>query len=172
MNKNIVLTGFMGSGKTTVGKIAAEKLNMIFIDVDAYIENEQQKKISDIFEQFGEEYFRNLETDMVKKVALEQNAVIATGGGVVLRKENLDYLRQNGVIVYLYSNEEAIMRNTSHNTDRPLLKGPDAKARIAELLKKRAAFYSNHDFKIDVSMLTVEQAVEAVLNIYGQIQAK
>ena len=101
---NIVLTGFMSSGKTVVGKRLSGLLNMGFIDTDAEIEKNAQMKISDIFERFGEDYFRNLETDTISRVAKLDLMVISTGGGAVMREENISALSRNGVLVNLETN--------------------------------------------------------------------
>ncbi|MGE4282249.1 MAG: shikimate kinase [Clostridia bacterium] len=171
MKKNIILTGFMGSGKTTVGKLAAERLNLCFVDIDAMIEQQHGMNISDIFAQKGERYFREIESKAVEKISLEQNAIISTGGGVVLKEENIFCLRRNGIIVYLKADVDTIMRNTSQNSNRPLLKDTNPKVRIQQLLEQREAYYKHNDYEIDVSSLTIEQVVSAVLNIYHKEQA-
>lgn len=162
---NIVLTGFMASGKTAVGKKLAEKLNRRYLDVDEIIEKDTKLTIAKIFEKFGETVFRDLETKAIKCVAMLDNYVIATGGGAVLRPENVAELRRNGRIVYLAANPEAILRRIGDARTRPLLaKEPDKLTKIKELLAKREPFYRNCDMNIDTSGLSVEQVVGKILS--------
>ena len=98
-DKNIILTGFMGSGKTAVGRILAEKLNVEFVDMDDLIEREQKMSISEIFSRFGEKRFRKLEKEVAGRVSQGKNQVIATGGGVVLSSENMANLKMDGIII-------------------------------------------------------------------------
>ncbi|MBZ4644726.1 MAG: shikimate kinase [Petroclostridium sp.] len=172
MKQNIVLTGFMGTGKSTVGKHVAGELDMGFIDTDHIIEHEQGMTISEIFSQKGEAYFRELESKVVEKVAQQENMVIATGGGVVLRSENMQNLRKNGIIIRLKADVETILRNTSQNSNRPLLQHGDLRSRIEAILNQREAYYSNNDYEIDVSLLTVEQVVSMIMNIYRKEMEK
>jgi shikimate kinase len=164
-NKNIVLIGFMGTGKTVVGRAIANKINTEFVDVDLLIEKEAGMNISDIFSRKGEEYFRDIEGKVIKKVSYMKNVVIATGGGAVLRKENIDNLRDNGVIVLLRADVDTILNNISHNLNRPLLQSNDVKKTITQMLKKREEYYKNNDFEVDVSAKSVEQVAVDVLNV-------
>jgi len=169
MRNNIVLTGFMGTGKTTVGKKVAEKLNMKFIDTDSVIEREEGMSISDIFSQKGEKEFRKIESRIVKKVSQNTNCVIATGGGVVLNKTNMDCLRKNGIIIYFESDVESIFRNVNGSRNRPLLQSDDLRIHIYNMLEKRKNYYMNHDYKINVGNLTVEEVVNKVIDIYKNL---
>lgn len=169
MKSNIVLTGFMGTGKTTIGKQLARELNKEFTDTDEMIEQQTGLAISEIFATKGENYFRELESQVVQQVAKKTNMVIATGGGVVLKKENMDALRENGIIIHLKSNVDAIIRNTSKTRTRPLLNHINTEARIIEMLKQREVYYQNHDYEIDVSLLTIRQATDKIIHrITGQ----
>ncbi len=163
--KNIVLIGFMGTGKTVVGRTISSKLNNKFLDVDVLIEEESGMTISDIFSQKGEEYFRDIESRIIKKISLMSNVVIATGGGAVLRKENIDNLRKNGLIVLLKADVSTILKNVSYNSNRPLLQLGDAKTKVIEMLKKRKEYYNNNDFEFDISDKSIEQVAEDVLNV-------
>ncbi len=107
---NVVITGFMCSGKTSVGKKLAEKLNFDFLDTDDLIENKVGMRITEIFEKYGEPYFRELETQIIKEVSEKDKLVISTGGGVVLREENVNNLRKNGVIINLVANLRLFMK--------------------------------------------------------------
>lgn len=160
--KNIVLTGFMGTGKTTAGKLVASKLGLSFVDVDAYIEKKAGMRISDIFEQFGEEYFRDLETECIGDIVQKKNLVIATGGGAVLRKKNVQLLRQNGVIVHLDATLDTILKHTSRSENRPLLQGQTAE-QVKQRLASRTEFYQDCDFTVCVDGRTPIQVAQRIV---------
>lgn len=163
MKKNIVLTGFMGAGKTTVGKRLADALKIPLVDTDDLIEVKAGMKISEIFDRHGEEYFRDLEEKVVEEVSRLRSHVIVTGGGVVLREKNMRNLRRNGVIIYLHASPEVIYRRIKDQTHRPLLQVEDPEGKIRQLMEFRAPYYANNDFTVDTSRLTVDEVVEAVL---------
>lgn len=145
---NIVLTGFMSSGKTVVGKCLAKLLDMSFIDTDAEIEKNAQMKISDIFERFGEDYFRSLETDTISRIAKMDSLVISTGGGAVMREENISALSGNGVLVNLETNAEIITERLGGGDDtRPLTKGKSIEETLARF-EVRRPFYDKCHIKI------------------------
>jgi shikimate kinase len=147
--KNIVLTGFMGSGKTAVGRELSRILDMKLIDVDTEIEKSEKITINEIFKQFGEPRFREIETDMIRKLSESKNTIISTGGGAVLKQENMDILRKSGVIVCLTASPETIFKRTSTNNDRPLLQVENPLERINELLNFRKPFYQKADVMIN-----------------------
>lgn len=160
--KSIVLTGFMASGKSTVGRVLAQKLNRPFVDTDLLIETEQGRQIKDIFAQFGESYFRKLETEAVRQVCRKDGQVIATGGGIVLNPENIELFRQNGVIVFLYAGIEKILQNISGGTSsRPVANGKSAEE-LAGILEQRLPFYRNCDIEINTTNLNVPETAETV----------
>jgi shikimate kinase len=161
--KNIVLTGFMGTGKTEVGRVLARRLGYVLIDVDEEIEKEQQMKISKIFSRFGEPAFRDIESAMIKKLAQLGRAVISTGGGAVLRQENIDSLRSKGVIVCLTASAETIFDRTKRSNDRPLLKVDDPLGKIKELLASRQSCYQKADIAIDTEGKTPVQVAEEII---------
>jgi len=161
--KNIVLTGFMGTGKTAVGKKLSRLLNMELIDVDTEIEKSQKMTINDIFKNFGEPGFRKIETEMIKKLSGKKNIIISTGGGAVLKQENLDVLREKGIIVCLLATPETILRRTSHNSKRPLLQVEDPSGKIKELLNFRKPFYEKADIMIDTEGKTPIQIAEEII---------
>ena len=138
--KNIVLIGMPGCGKTTIGKQIAKALGFSFFDCDQYIEETQKYSISKIFEQYGEAHFRSLETKALKALSGKTNAVISTGGGVVERPENIDILKNCGIVVFINRPLENILGDvdTSH---RPLLK--DGKERLINLHQRRFALYKS-----------------------------
>lgn len=162
--KNIVLTGFMGVGKNTIGKKLAKELGSKFVNTDDIIEKEEGITITQIFKKFGEKHFRELEKEVVKKVAQGKDQVISTGGGVVLDRENISNLKKNGVIIYLWASPEVIRERMKKETHRPLLEGVNREKRIEELLDYRKPFYKKSaDYIVDTSHLSVEEAVEKIL---------
>lgn len=162
--KNIVLTGFMGVGKNVIGKKLAKELGLKFVNTDDIIEKEEGITITQIFKKFGEKHFRELEKEVVKKVAQRKDQVISTGGGVVLDRENISNLKKNGVIIYLWASPEVIRERMKKETHRPLLEGVNREKRIEELLDYRKPFYKKSaDYIVDTSHLTVEKIVEKIL---------
>jgi len=133
MKTSVALIGFMGTGKTTVGKALAEKLNRQFIELDELIEKKAGKPISDIFKQEGEIAFRELEIEVTRDIANNKNVIIACGGGLVLNKINIDRLRKECIIVYLTASFGTILKRTSDDAGkRPLLAVPDRGLQIKE----------------------------------------
>lgn len=165
MKTSIALIGFMGAGKTAVGRILAEKLGREFVETDALIEQRAGKSIPQIFAQDGEIAFRELEIEVAKEVAGRKNLVIACGGGIVLNKINIDRLKKESVIVYLKTSTSVILqRLTDDGDERPLLKAGDRAARIEELLKFRKPFYERAaDITIDTSRLSVAAVAERII---------
>jgi shikimate kinase len=161
--KNFVLIGFMGAGKTAVGKELAKILGMKLIDVDTEIEKSGQITINEIFSQFGEPRFREIETAMIRRIAAGENLIISTGGGAVLKQENMDTLRENGVIVCLMASPETILKRTSTSNDRPLLKVENPLEKINQLLTFRRPFYEKADIMIDTENKTPLQIAEEII---------
>jgi shikimate kinase len=161
--KNIVLTGFMGTGKTRVGKELSRLLNMKLIDVDTEIEKAEKMTISEIFKQLGETRFREIESEMVKKLSEYKNSIISTGGGIVLRQENIDALRKNGIIICLMAEPATILKRTCNNNDRPLLQVEKPVEKIKELLNFRKPFYEKADIIIDTDDKTPLQVAEEII---------
>lgn len=165
---NIVLIGFMGCGKTEVGKKLAAKLAMKYIDADETIEKTAGRSITDIFKQHGENVFRDLETKAIKCVAVLDHYIIATGGGAVLRPENVHELRSNGKLVYLAASPEAILRRLGEAKTRPILAQESNKLKkIKELLVHRVPFYKECDFKVDTTFLTIDQVVDKIVEWFN-----
>ena len=122
MDKNIVLIGMSGAGKTSVGRALSYRLRMAFLDMDDFIEKKLNMSVSEIFEKYGEEYFRNLETEISKYLSENyKNTIISTGGGVVLNPLNMDYLKKNGTVIYINRSVDRIL-STLNAEKRPLLK--------------------------------------------------
>lgn len=165
MKKNIVLIGFMGTGKSAIGRRLAARLNREFVDTDEEIERVTGKTIAQIFAKHGEKRFRSEEALMVKKVAARENLVIATGGGVVLNPENVRLLKENGILILLTADPEVIYRRVKRKKNRPLLEGSaDLLSRIKELLAEREEAYKVAEFSVDTGKHTIEESVEQILN--------
>ncbi len=162
--KNIVLTGFMGTGKTTVGRLLARKLGRRFVDTDEMIEESENRRIVDIFAQDGEAYFRTVERQAVLKASELPNCVIATGGGVVLDKRNMDRLRENGVIVNLYAPLELILERTAGG-GRPLL-DDQTRGQVAQRMEERAPYYDDNDFRIEVEGKSPMAVADSIIKNY------
>ncbi|OQX54360.1 MAG: hypothetical protein B5M48_01145 [Candidatus Omnitrophica bacterium 4484_213] len=160
---NIILVGFMGTGKTVVGKELAKILKTRFIDVDDLIEQKEGRKISRIFEEDGEEYFRNCEYKMIKRISRLDNCVISPGGGAVLEFENVLNLKKNGIIVCLTALPDVIWKRVKKNKNRPLLKVKNPLKRIKTLLKFRESYYKQADIFVDTSKLSVEEVGMKIL---------
>ena len=140
--KRIVLMGFMGAGKTTVGKCLAKALSCEFIDTDEQIEKEQGQKISDIFAEDGEQAFRDMETDLLKRLQDSTEAfVLSIGGGMPVREENRALLRSIGTVVYLKTSKEEIIRRVSGDSTRPLLQGGTLEDKVTSLMNAREQIY-------------------------------
>jgi shikimate kinase len=165
---NIVLTGFMGTGKSRIGERLATELRMGYLDTDELIEKREKDSIPAIFKKRGEEYFRRLETKVVKEVALLDNFVISTGGGVVLREGNIRLLKKNAFIVCLFASPEVILKRTEGNENRPLLEVNNQKKRIEELLTLRKPYYDKADLKIDTSTLDSKKVVAEIIEFLGK----
>jgi shikimate kinase len=169
MAENIILLGFMGTGKTVVGRQLARRLGYRYIDTDSIIETMAKKSIPRIFAEDGEPHFRDLETRATERVAQLTRHVIATGGGIVMRDENLVNLRRAGPLVCLQAAPDVIYQRTKKDTSRPLLQTPDPRRTIKELLRQRAPHYAKADFHIDTSELSVAEVVEQVLAALGRL---
>jgi len=165
MKKNIVITGFMGTGKSVAAKELARKLKMEFIDMDQIIEEVQGVSISDIFARYGEKYFREQENKLVKELSQKENMVIATGGGTLLSSDNARMLGQAGEIVCLYADSQTIYNRVKRKNERPLLKGEDILSEIEHLLKERKKVYANIKWKIDTTNLSVQEVVDKIIEL-------
>ena len=159
MIRNIILTGFMGVGKTSVGTRLARDLGYRFVDTDELIEEDQKITITDIFSSFGEPYFRDVETRIIRQVLEGEDQVVSTGGGAVIREENRRAFRERGLTICLTARPEVVFERIRHEIHRPLLQVPDPLARVRELLAGREQFYHQADFVIDTSDMTVDGVI-------------
>ncbi|MCD6291425.1 MAG: 3-dehydroquinate synthase [Anaerolineae bacterium] len=162
-DRNIILTGFMGTGKTTIGQLIARRLRRKFVDMDAIIEERTGMSIPQIFREQGEEAFRRLESELCRELAAQSGLVIATGGGALINAENRAALGATGDIICLRASVDAIMARVGTSMDRPKLDGTDRRARIEALLDERAAAYDAIQIQLDTSDVTPEEAVERAL---------
>ncbi len=153
----------MGTGKTAAGKKIANALDMKYIDMDEVIEKDVGKSISRIFRDSGEEYFREVEKKVVKCVALLDGFVISTGGGVVLKNENMDELEKNGTVICLTAAPEVILKRTRNTSYRPLLNVEDPEGKIRRLLEKRESYYKRCSLMVDTSEKSVKEVVTEVV---------
>ena len=160
--RNIILVGFMGTGKSVVGELLAKKTNMDFVELDEMIETREKMSIKDIFEKKGEPYFRLVEKEIVKEASARNNIVISAGGGAVIDEENFKNLKNSGIVICLQARPETILKRTKNLKTRPLLNVPDPKKKIEELLAKRAPYYEKADHHIDTDNLTIEQIAEKI----------
>lgn len=164
---NIILVGMMGTGKSTVGKVLAKQAGLRLVDLDQAIVEETGITISEIFEQRGEAYFRDLESNLLKKLLAENGIVLATGGGAVLRDRNRQMMLERGWVVALTADEETIVARVGHDPNRPLLTG-DVRSKVATLLEARKHAYDFADCKIDTSGKTPESlALEILMHYRG-----
>lgn len=163
---NIVLCGMMGCGKTTVAAALSRLTGMEQTDTDAVIVK-KYGRIADIFEKYGEELFRSLETDTVKELSSRDGLIIATGGGCVLKERNVQLLKGNGKIVFLRTQPQTLISRVEGDTERPLLAGGAAK-RINEILPARTPKYlAAADFVIDTDGLSPEEIARRIAEEYG-----
>jgi len=160
---NIILIGFMGSGKTEVGRLLAKDLKLKYVDTDALIEAEQHRSINEIFEKNGEPAFREMESKMIEALKGKKGRVISTGGGIILRPENVKKLKKLGTLVLLWADPETVHKRVRDTGDRPLLNVADPLAKIREILSFREPIYrSVADFAVDTSRLSPEDACNRI----------
>ena len=170
--KNLIfLTGFMGSGKSTIAPILANTLGYEYVDIDAEIEKLTGKKVSEIFSEHGEEYFRDVERTLLQEVSRRHGCVVSLGGGTIANENNLKIIKSSGLLIYLKTNADQIFRRLRHKSDRPLLKTaegerlnePDLRDRIQKLLITREPFYNQSDFIIQTDESPVGKTVDAIV---------
>jgi shikimate kinase len=162
---NIYLVGFMGTGKTAVGKELARKKKWQFIDLDELIELKEKRTIADIFAKEGEAHFRRIEKLALKEVAGEKKFVVACGGGIVIDSDNVKVMKNTGVLICLNASPEIILKRTAGYSHRPLLNVKDPKKQIELLLKLRAPYYARADETIDTSRFSIKEVVERIIRI-------
>ena len=165
-NKNIFLIGFMGSGKSTIARLLAKETGKELIEMDETIEAEAGCSINQIFEDHGEGYFRDLESELVARIADKGATVVSCGGGAVLRAENVETMKKNGTIVYLSATPETIYKRVRNSTHRPLLNGNMNVEYITQLMEKRLPIYEHAaDVVVDVNDKEKREIVKKIIEI-------
>jgi len=162
---NIYLVGFMGTGKTAVGRELARKLKWRFLDLDDLIELREGRRICDIFANDGERYFRRIERAVLQGVAAQKKFVVACGGGVVINPENIRIMKEAGVIIGLSASLNTILKRTRKAAHRPLLNVEDPRKKIEHLLKLRAPYYTQADKTIDTSKCSITEVVAKLFKL-------
>ncbi len=165
LKRNIFITGFMGTGKSTIAHTLSNKMGKKCIDIDSIIENREGKPIVNIFNEEGESYFRKLEKEVLKEILKKKNLIVATGGGTLLDEENFQLAQKNGIIVLLKARPEVIFNRLKKENTRPLLSGENMLEKIICLMNKRKKQYSRFTNCIDTSDIPVEEVVKKVLKI-------
>ncbi len=168
MQKNIVLIGFMGAGKSLVAKALAKRLKRKVVSTDVLIEKRERKTIAKIFAEQGEPYFRGVEKKVISEIAPENNRIIDCGGGVVLDQENILNLKKNGILFYLKADPEVIWERIKSQQTRPLLKTDNPKVKIEELLEKREPFYRQADYIIDANDQSIEPVCREIISLIAK----
>jgi shikimate kinase len=162
--RSIALIGMMGTGKSVVGKALEQKTGLPRFDTDEITSSKLRMPIKEIFSTHGEEHFRNLETETLRAMSLGEPAIIVTGGGIVLRAENVDLLKRLGIVVWLDADEATLRARIHRLRDRPLLRGANPEATLSELLEAREPLYRNAaDLRVDISQKNPEQIAELIL---------
>lgn len=161
---NIALIGFMGTGKSTVGRLVAEQLKFDFLDTDALIEQRSGKKITEIFAQHGEPAFRELEAQLVQELSQRHRTIISTGGGLPTNPSNLDSLKQHSLVVCLWATPEHIYERVRDQAHRPLLHDPEPLTKIRQLLSAREKFYKQADVLLNSDLRSAREVAQQVIN--------
>jgi shikimate kinase len=173
MTNKIYLTGFMGSGKSTIGPILANTLGWDFYDLDSIIEQKEDKKISRIFEENGEDYFRNLEKEILKDLAGREKVIVALGGGTITNQENIDFLKKSGNIIYIKISAESAYKRLRFKRDRPILlrngtvnlSKDEFIGKIQQLLSDRNKYYEQADIIIETDNLPIGVTIDKIAKV-------
>ncbi|WKZ17652.1 MAG: shikimate kinase [Candidatus Jettenia sp. CY-1] len=165
---NIILIGFRGTGKTTIGRILAQRLGKVFIDADEYLEQREKKTIRDIFTEDGEDLFRDIEVRIIEELCRLNDTIIATGGGVILREENVRRLKRNGIVILLEADVNTIYKRIYENIQiqhkRPNLTNLNGYQEIEYLLAYRRSLYDKAaDFVFDTTVLPINDTVNKII---------
>lgn len=164
--KNIFLIGFMGCGKSTIARKLSKKLGIEQVEMDEAIVQEQGMQITEIFEKYGEEHFRDIETDLVTRLQSKNGVIVSCGGGAGLREENRRMMKAAGVIVWLTAEPETILERVKHSTDRPVLNGRMNVEYIAELMERRRACYeASADFMVSTDGKEIDAICEDIITL-------
>ena len=167
--KNIVLFGFMGTGKTAIARCLGDRLNCSVVEMDDLIEAREEMSISRLFTEKGERYFRQCERELVKALSREGGKIIATGGGVILNPKNIEDFKKTGIVLCLTARPEVILSRVDKETHRPLLEVENRMEKIKELLATRRPYYDRIEEHIDTSDLSIDQVAEWIMFSYNRI---
>ena len=170
--QNLALIGFMGTGKSSIGRILAAQLGFDFIDTDALIEERTGKSVTEIFAQNGEPAFRKIERSLVKELGGKTGMVISTGGGLAANAENLNALKETALVICLWAAPETIWERVRHQTHRPLLRDPNPLAKIRSLLAAREPFYKQADVLINTDLRPMREVAQQVLHHFQAAQRR
>lgn len=169
--RNLALIGFMGSGKSCVGRMAADLLHFTFLDTDQVIEARAGKRISDIFAQDGERGFREWERRIVEELTRREKTVIATGGGLPIDPDNLASLKTHSLVICLWASPETIWERTRGHSHRPLLNESDPLTKIRQLLAVREPYYRQADVLVNTEMRSLREVVQHVLHQFYLVRS-
>lgn len=162
---NIFLIGFMGAGKSTIARTLVRELGCPLVEMDERIVQEQGMSINDIFAQYGEEHFRDIESKLIQDLGKQEASVISCGGGVVVRPQNTEYMKQSGRIVFLSATPETVYERVKNSNDRPILNGHMNVEYIAQLMEKRRSLYEEAaDFIVATDKKTREEICQEILD--------
>ena len=162
--QSIALIGMMGAGKSSAGWCLHRRTGWVFVDTDEIVASKLKMSISEIFAEHGEERFREAETDALRRIRTEEQTIIVTGGGVVLRKENIEILKSQAVIVWLDGAEQILFARASRKQNRPLLQTKSPRKSFSQIYHARRPLYANiADIRVDTSILTGEEVAVAIL---------
>ena len=163
---NLYLVGFMGSGKTAVANEVTETTNLKYIEMDEFIEKKENRSINNIFEDSGEDYFRKVEKEVLKEISLNDNQIVSCGGGVVIDEDNINLMKNTGILICLQAKPEVIYQRVKNQKHRPLLNVNDPQVKIMELLKARTPYYEKANYIIETDDLSIKQVAQKVKSIF------
>lgn len=169
--QNIALIGFMGTGKSSVGRLVAEHLHFIFVDTDELIETRVHKSVSEIFATEGEARFREYERQVVAELAERTRTVISTGGGLGANPEHVASLKQHALVVCLWASPDKIWERVRHQTHRPLLQEADPQAKIRQLLSARESCYKQADVLLNTEVRSLKEVAAQLLHQFHQARS-
>jgi shikimate kinase len=179
MGNIFYLSGFMASGKSTIGPIVANTLAWGFIDLDKEIEKKENKKITKIFNDDGEDYFRKRETEILREIAVGDKLIIALGGGTLIKAENRDFIKSTGKLIFLKTSSQVAYNRLKYKKDRPVLLKSDEEVdeetyinRIESLMKKRTDFYSDSDYTFNTDNESVGETVDKIAKVIRNSTSK
>ncbi len=168
MKKSLVLTGMMGVGKSTIGRLLAKKLRFKFIDVDRLIERQEKRSIKKIFDVDGEEYFRKIEEKVTLKILKNKSSIIALGGGAFINNEIRKEIIKNCCSIWLNLSLELLIKRYKRNNKRPLLEGNNLESEVKKILQSRKKIYALANFKINCDNMNKKDVVQKILDLYAK----